>query len=98
MAVVQKVRCTVERVVAHGEQVFTVTLRPERSVPRFRPGQFLHLTLDEYDPSGFWPESRVFSIASSPIHRDQVQISYAVKGRYTARMAQELFSKPLQQV
>jgi ferredoxin-NADP reductase len=90
MAVVQKVRCAVEKVVAHGEQVFTVTLRPERPVPRFRPGQFLHLALDAYDPSGFWPESRVFSIATPPVQRDRVEITYAVKGRFTGRMAREL--------
>ena len=29
-------------------------------------GQFLHLALDAYDPTGFWPESRAFSIASPP--------------------------------
>ena len=37
---------------------------PNGRAPRFRPGQFLHLALDAYDPSGFWPDSRVFSIAS----------------------------------
>ena len=62
----QKLKCVVERIVDHGEQVYTVALRPERPVPRFRAGQFLHLALDPYDPTGFWPESRVFSIASPP--------------------------------
>jgi ferredoxin-NADP reductase len=67
-----------------------VDLRPERTVPRFKPGQFLHLALDEYDPSGFWPESRVFSIASSPAQRERLCISYSVRGRFTARMEREL--------
>ena len=62
----QKLNCVVEQVIDHGERVYTLALRPERPVPRFRPGQFLHLALDPYDPSGFWPESRVFSIASPP--------------------------------
>ena len=66
MAVAQKLGCVVERIVDHGERVYTLALRPERPVPRFRAGQFLHLALDPYDPTGFWPESRVFSIASSP--------------------------------
>jgi ferredoxin-NADP reductase len=46
--------------------------------------------VDEYDPSGFWPESRVFSIASSPRERGRIRICYSVKGRYTATMEQSL--------
>jgi ferredoxin-NADP reductase len=90
MPVTQKLGCVVERVVAHGERVYTLALRPERPAPRFRAGQFLHLALDPYDPSGFWPESRVFSIASSPEQRDIVRITYAVHGRFTARMEGDL--------
>ena len=90
MAVTQKLASVVERIVAHGDRVYTVHLRPERPVPRFRAGQFLHLALDPYDPTGFWPESRVFSIASSPGERDAVRITYAVHGRYTDRMEREL--------
>ena len=80
----------VDRIIAHGEHVYTLHLRPETQVPQFRPGQFLHLALDDYDPSGFWPESRVFSIASSPKSRDHLCIVYSVRGRYTARMESEL--------
>src|SRR5699024_1464423 len=72
-----------------GERVYTLVLRPERRVPRFRAGQFLHLALDRYDPTGFWPESRVFSIASPPDGRDEVRITYAVKGGFTSRMEAE---------
>ncbi|PYR93274.1 MAG: hypothetical protein DMF84_09790 [Acidobacteria bacterium] len=90
MAVTQKLACVVERVVSHGERVYTLELRPERPVPRFRAGQFLHLALDPYDPSGFWPESRVFSIASPPAERDAVRITYAVHGRFTARMESDV--------
>ena len=90
MPVTQKLRCVVEQVVAHGERVYTVALRPERQVPRFRAGQFLHLALDCYDSGGFWPDSRVFSIASSPAQRDLVRITYSVHGRFTARMESDL--------
>jgi len=90
MAVTQKLVCRVEQLVNHGDRVYTVALRPERAAPRFRAGQFLHLALDAYDPSGFWPESRVFSIASPPSQRDLLRISYSVRGRVTARMEAEL--------
>jgi ferredoxin-NADP reductase len=82
----QKLSCVVEKIVDHGERVYTVALRPERPAPRFRAGQFLHLALDPYDPTGFWPESRVFSIASPPAERNLVRITYAVHGKFTARM------------
>jgi NAD(P)H-flavin reductase len=90
MSTPRKIRCTVETVTDHGDRVYTVALKPERAVPAFLPGQFLHLTLDEYDPSGFWPESRVFSIASSPADRSALTLIYSVKGKYTARMEAEL--------
>ena len=90
MSVAQKLRCHVEQMIDYGDHVYTVDLEPERLVPRFRPGQFLHLALDDYDPSGFWPESRVFSIASSPSRRERLRITYSVRGRFTARMEKEL--------
>ncbi len=90
MAVTQKIRCQVERIVNHGNHVYSIDLLPEKRAPAFRPGQFLHLALDEYDPSGFWPDSRVFSIANSPSQRERLRISYSVQGRFTARMEREL--------
>ncbi len=67
-----------------------VTLKPSRQLPNFLPGQFLHLALDPYDPtSGYWPDSRVFSIASTPTD-PEITIAYAVKGAYTKRMYDEL--------
>ena len=66
MAVSRKLPCVVRSVTDHGEHVYTVELEPAMPVPRFKPGQFLHLALDPYEPGGFWPDSRVFSIASSP--------------------------------
>ncbi len=90
MAVAQKISCRVERITKHGAHVYTVDLVPSRRVSLFQPGQFLHLALDSYDPSGFWPDSRVFSIASAPNQRERLSITYAVQGRFTARMEAEL--------
>jgi ferredoxin-NADP reductase len=86
----QKLRCEVSNVVDHGERVYSVLLKPERPAPRFSPGQFLHLALDPYRSGDFWPDSRVFSIASSPTERDGLRITYAVKGAFTTRMETEL--------
>src|SRR5664280_2516627 len=80
----------VRAVTDHGEHVYTVELEPTMAVPRFKPGQFLHLALDPPQPGGFWPESRVFSIASTPLDRDRLAITYAVKGAFTTRMEREL--------
>lgn len=90
MAVVRKIPCVVRALTDHGERVYTVELEPSVAVPRFKPGQFLHLALDRYEPGGFWPESRVFSIASSPWERDRLAITYVVKGAFTGRMEREL--------
>ena len=91
MSTPQKLLCRVHSVAPHGERVYTVELVPRvPPVPRFKPGQFFHLALDPYDPAGFWPESRVFSIASSPRQRDKIKFTYSVKGRYTARMEEEI--------
>lgn len=90
MSIPRKLRCTVESVTDHGGRVYTVDLAPRAPVPSFRPGQFLHLTVDDYDPASFWPDSRVFSIASSPRERNRLRICYAVKGRYTSKMEREL--------
>jgi ferredoxin-NADP reductase len=85
-----KVLSEVASVMKHDDGIYSVSLTPLRRVPRFVAGQFLHLTLDEYDPQGgFWPESRVFSIASAPAMKN-IEIVYSVKGRYTTRMQKEL--------
>ncbi len=86
----QKVQCTITQVIDHGERVYSVFLKPELLAPRFRPGQFLHFALDPYRPGDFWPESRVFSIASSPEDRSLLRITYAVKGQFTTRMESEI--------
>ena len=91
MSTPQKLRCRVHSVIPHGEHVYTLELLPAvPPFPRFKPGQFFHLALDPYDPATFWPESRVFSIASSPRERQRIEFTYSVRGRYTARMEQEI--------
>jgi ferredoxin-NADP reductase len=90
MSMPRKIRCRVENIIDHGGRVYTVDFVPATTVPPFRPGQFLHLTVDDYDPAGFWPESRVFSIASAPGDRQRLRICYSVKARYTTRMEQRL--------
>ncbi len=85
-----KLRAAVSRIDPHGEGVYEIGLKPEGRVPRFKSGQFLHMTLEDYDPAGgFWPESRVFSIASR-YGADEIAIVYSVKGAYTRRMEAEL--------
>jgi ferredoxin-NADP reductase len=86
----QKLLCKVTDVVNHGERVYSVFLKPNSPAPRFLPGQFLHLALDPYNLGDFWPESRVFSIASAPTERNLLRITYAVKGQFTNRMESEL--------
>jgi ferredoxin-NADP reductase len=68
--------------------VYTLEFCSEKRF-KFAPGEFLHLALDEYDPSGAWPESRCFSIQTAPAE-ENIKITYAVKGRFTQRMEQEL--------
>jgi len=85
-----RIKAIVNSVIAHGQGVYSVSMAPEGRVPRFKPGQFLHLTVDGYDPgSGYWPESRAFSIASSP-GLDTLLIVYSVKGSYTRKMEKSL--------
>lgn len=76
---------------AFGSGTYLLKLRPQKKNIGFLPGQFLNLTLDDFDcTAGFWPEGRVFSIASEP-GQDDVTIVYSVKGAYTRRMEKELF-------
>jgi ferredoxin-NADP reductase len=92
----QKLRCQVAQIIDHGERVYSLVLKPESPAPRFLPGQFLHLALDPYTPGDFWPDSRSFSIASTPAEQQLLRITYAVKGQFTTRMEAELH--PGQQV
>lgn len=85
-----KIPAMVEEATLHAEGVKSLVLRPLKKCPAFRPGQFLHLAIDPYDPSFNWPESRVFSIASSPTRRDRLRVVFSVKGTFTKRMYDEI--------
>jgi ferredoxin-NADP reductase len=90
MATPIKFLAEVTHVVMHGDDVATYEFRCPGRRPRYKPGQFLHLALDEYDPSGHWPESRVFTIAKGATDREFIRLTIAEKGRFTARVLQEL--------
>jgi len=85
-----RIQATVSNIVNHGDGIHTVQFSVPSRITRFKAGQFLHLALDAFDPSeGYWPESRVFSIASKP-GSDFIEIVYSVKGSFTKRMEHEL--------
>jgi propane monooxygenase reductase subunit len=68
------------------EGIYTLEFTPERGKYKFLPGQFLHVAIDdEYDGAGQWPESRCFSMQSSP-GEETIKITYAVKGEFTTEM------------
>ena len=68
--------------------VFTLELKSLGKPFKYYPGQFLHFALDEYDPSGIWPESRCFSMQTP--QGDSLKITYAAKGNFTSRMSKIL--------
>jgi len=85
-----KVKAVVSNIQSYGDGVYELLITPESIVPRYKAGQFLHLTVDPYDPAGgFWPESRVFSIANS-WGSEYIKIVYSIKGRYTSYMEKTL--------
>jgi ferredoxin-NADP reductase len=89
MAIVKKYPAVIVSIQNRIEGVYTLTLESLDKEFKYEPGQFLHLALDEYDPSGQWPDSRCFSIQSAPGEK-RIGITYAVKGKFTRRMQQEL--------
>ena len=81
---------TVEEVTRHSPDVASYRLRASKRLPRFRPGQFIHLTLEPFDPASFWPESRVFSVANSVADRRTAELTISRQGHYTGRILDEL--------
>ncbi|MFZ1979306.1 MAG: hypothetical protein WAV76_15225 [Bacteroidota bacterium] len=72
--------CTIIKKIEHPlPEMYMVTLASQTGRFKYRPGQFLHLTLDEYDPSKQWPESRCFSIQTNPDDAN-LKLSFSVKG------------------
>jgi predicted ferric reductase len=91
MAIVKKYHSQIVKIDNPLQDIYVVEIRSLDRPYRYKPGQFLHITLDEYDPSMPWPESRCFSMRSNDAE-ETIKITYAVKGKYTIRMAQELCS------
>jgi ferredoxin-NADP reductase len=89
MAIVKKYKAEVVEVQNSLPGIYTVLFKSGNGKFRYNPGQFLHLTLDNYDPSLPWPESRCFSIQSSP-SEELLKITFAVKGGFTQRMEKEI--------
>ncbi len=81
-----KLKAMVAEVVEHQPGLRTLVLKPERPAPRFAAGQFLHLAIDSYDPASHWPDSRIFSIASSPDTRSAIHVTFSAVGQFTRRM------------
>lgn len=83
-------RASVEQVVHHTPDVATYRLRSAKRLPRFIPGQFIHLTLEPFDPASFWPESRVFSVANAVADRHTIELTISRQGDYTSRILDQL--------
>jgi nitric oxide dioxygenase len=89
MSIVKKYPAKVVRIHSRIDGVYTLELESLGKPFKYDPGQFLHIALDEYDPACQWPDSRCYSIQSSP-HEGFIRITYAVKGQFTKRMQGEL--------
>ena len=88
MAIIKKYKVVVKQVLNPLPDIYRISFTSEKMF-KYLPGQFLHLALDEYDGIGQWPESRCFSMQSSPAE-PVIIITFSVKGRFTERMAEEL--------
>ena len=89
MAIIKKYHSVIEKIENPFQDLFIVSFKSKEKPYRYSPGQFLHLALDEYDPSSQWPESRCFSMQSNESD-DLITITFAAKGSFTTRMANEL--------
>jgi ferredoxin-NADP reductase len=85
-----KVAAQIVDIIEHTDDLRSFVMKPERRIPAFIPGQFLHLAIDAYAPGMHWPDSRVFSIASSPKEREHVRVTISRQGQFTSRMFNEL--------
>lgn len=80
---------TLVKIERSGPEVATYHLSYTGRRLRFRPGQFVHLAIDPFDPSRHWPESRVFSIASGR-DAETIRLTVSRQGGYTSRILDEL--------
>jgi ferredoxin-NADP reductase len=81
---------SVAQVIRHTPDVASYRLRADKRLPRFRPGQFIHLTLEPFDPASFWPESRVFSVANAVADRRTIELTVSRQGAYTSKILDQL--------
>ena len=84
MAIIKKYKATIENIYNPLPGIYTLTFSTEKKF-KYKPGQFLHLAIDDYDGYGQWPESRCFSMQSNP-DEETIRITYAVKGVFTSQM------------
>ena len=90
MAVVRKIKTKVIDIIEYSADIRFYKLETSNKNFDFKCGQFLQLAVDEYDASYPWPESRCFSIISSPGNKDYIDILVSRKGNFTTRMFNEL--------
>lgn len=90
MALVRKIKTKVTGIIEYSDDIRLYSLKTSNKNFDFKCGQFLQLAIDEYDASFPWPESRCFSIISSPANKDYIDILVSRKGNFTARMFNEL--------
>jgi len=88
MSVPRKLKAVVTDLKKYRDNITLYRFKPEFNI-KFKPGQFLHLALDNYDPSYNWPESRVFSMANAP-GKESIDILVSPKGNFTKRMINEI--------
>ncbi len=86
---IKKYLSEVVEVKHYTENIYSLSFKSLGRKFRYKPGQFFHLAIDDYDGIGQWPESRCFSMQSSP-QEELLRITYSVKGRFTQRMTNEL--------
>lgn len=84
----RKLKATIKEINYYDQGITKFILKPDFKC-RFKSGQFLHFALDPYDPSYNWPDSRVFSIASSS-KKEELEILVSPKGDFTNRMVNSL--------
>lgn len=77
------------KIANHGNDVKRFDFKVDK-LDSFEAGQFLQLTLENFNGSGNWPESRTFSIASYINDEDIITLIIKKVGLYTERIFNEL--------
>lgn len=89
MTVVKKYPAEIVDIQHPIDDVYTFELKSLGKPFKYESGQFLHLAIEEYDPSKQWPDSRCFSIQSAP-NESNIKITFAAKGEFTRKLVKEL--------